>query len=846
MNLSLALRLARRELRGGLRGFRVFLACLALSVGAIAAIGEVRAGIKAGLAREGATLLGGDGAVELTYRFATAQERAWLEANALEVSEVVDFRSMVLSPAGKRALTQAKAVDDAWPLYGAPVLEPAIPLAQALDGSLDDAGGLPGIVMDPLLIARLGLATGDEVRLGGQPFVLTAALVSAPDDANAGFSLGPPSLVRSAALEGSGLLAPGSLFDVTYRLRLAPGTDLDALERAAAAEISGGRWHDARNGAPGLDFFVDRLGSFLVLIGLAGLAIGGVGISAALSAYLRERTETIAVLKTLGADHGTLFLTYAVQITALATLGIALGLAGGALTVWFLGPLISGALPVPADFTPQIIPLLEAAAYGVLIAALFTLWPLARIQAISPAALFRDALDGGGRRLRPVALVASLVLLLALAAFAAWRSQVPMLVLWALAAFIGATLLLRLMALLTRLAARALAHARLLHGRPGLRLAFAALGSGAGSGGELRATMLSLGLGLSVLAAIGQIDNNLRGAIQRELPGMAPAFFVVNIKPDQIAPMRARLARDFEVSRMDAAPMLRGVITKINDQPAREVAGDHWVLQGDRGVTYSAEIPARTRLVEGQWWGADYSGLPQISFAAEEGAEMGLRLGDRLTLNILGRDITGTITSFREVDFSGAGMGFILSMNPSALSGAPHSFIASIYASKAAEPGLLRDLGEAFPNITMISVRNAIDRVTGVMGKVAAAISYGALVTLVTGLVVLIGAAAAGERARAYEAALLKTLGATRGRILATFAVRTALTGVVAGLVAVVVGSAAGWAVTRFVMEQDFTFEPISAMAIIAGGVVITLIAGLLFSLRALAASPARVLRMRE
>ncbi len=837
MNPGLALRLALRELRGGLRGFRIFLICLALSVAAIAAIGQVRNAIQDGLTAEGATLLGGDASVEMTYRFANEDERAWLAANAQEVSEVADFRSMLVAGTS-RGLTQAKAVDDAWPLYGAVQLEPDMPLGTALDGQ----GGLPGMVMDPLLIARLGIAPGDIVQLGGTPFVLMAALVHEPDNATAMLSLGPRSLVRTSALEGTGLLAPGSLFEVSYRMRLAPGTDLDALQALAEEHIAGARWHDARNGVPELRFFVNRLGTFLVLIGLAGLAIGGVGISAALTAWLAEKTESIAVLKTLGADRGTLFLAYGLQVAMLTALGIAIGLIAGALIPWVLGPVLGATLPVSADFTPRLAPLVEAAVYGGLVAALFTLWPLARIQSIGPAALFRDA-SGAGGGLRPVALLLSAVLLASLVAFAVWRTQEPKLVLWASLGVILAALLLRLMALLTRLLARRLARARLLRGRPGLRLALTALGA---RGGELGATMLSLGLGLSVLAAIGQIDNNMRGAIQRELPGIAPAFFVLNIQPDQIDEIHARLAANPQVSRMDEAPMLRGVITKINGRPAQEVAGDHWVLSGDRGVTYSESVPARTKVVEGAWWAPGYTGPPLISFAAEEAEEMGLKLGDTLTVNILGRDITGTIASFREVDFSGAGMGFILSMNPSALAGAPHSYIASIYAEKGAEAGLLRELSDAYPNITMISVRNAIDKITGLMGKIASAIAYGAVVTLVTGLVVLIGAAAAGERARSYEAALLKTLGATRARVLATFALRTALTGVVAGLVAIAAGSTAGWAVTRFAMEQDFTFEPVSALLIITGGIVITLLAGITFSLRALSVRPAQVFYRRN
>jgi putative ABC transport system permease protein len=292
--------------------------------------------------------------------------------------------------------------------------------------------------------------------------------------------------------------------------------------------------------------------------------------------------------------------------------------------------------------------------------------------------------------------------------------------------------------------------------------------------------------------------------------------------------------------------MLRGIITEINGQPAAEVAGDHWVLEGDRGITYSERPVEGTTLTAGEWWAPDHDGPPEISFSAEEGAEMGLTLGDRLTLNVLGRDIEAEITSFREVDFSTAGIGFILSMSPNALAGAPHTHIATIYADAASEAGILRDLATTFPNITAIRVRDAIDRVSEVLSGIAAAVTYGAMATLITGGIVLIGAAAAGERARTYEAAILKTIGATRGAILASFALRSAILGAAAGAVAILAGGLAGWAVTTFVMDTGYRFEPWSALAIVSGGILATMLAGLAFAWRPLSNRPARVLRARE
>jgi putative ABC transport system permease protein len=321
---------------------------------------------------------------------------------------------------------------------------------------------------------------------------------------------------------------------------------------------------------------------------------------------------------------------------------------------------------------------------------------------------------------------------------------------------------------------------------------------------------------------------------------------MVDIQPGQRNALTDGLGANPAVSKVQSAPMLRGIITKINDRPASEVAGDHWVLQGDRGVTYSAEAPEDAVVTHGAWWRSDYTGPPQVSFATEEALETGISLGDDITVNILGRDITAEVTSLREVDFSTAGIGFIMSMNPSALQGAPHSHIATVYAETEAEGAILRDVSNTYPNITAIRVKDAIERVSEVLAGIAAAITYGALATLVTGGIVLIGAAAAGVRARTYEAAILKTVGASRRTILTSFALRSALLGVAAGSVAIVAGGLAGWAVMTFVMDTDFIFEPVSALLIVIGGVIATLVAGLAFAWGPLAARPAQVLRARE
>ncbi len=835
-----AWRIAMRELRGGLSGFWIFLLCLALGVGGIAAVGSVRAAFQDALSRESATLLGGDANLEFTYRFATAEERAWMDEYGTQTSEIVDFRSMI--GAGEdRALVQVKGVDGDYPLYGNVDLSTDISFPDAI--AIRD--GLPGIVVAPALIDRLQIEVGDILRLGTKDFELRGIIEREPDNATAGFSFGPRVIVRLDALQDSGLLATGTLFNSHYRVLFPPEVNIAHMKTLANREMrdNGMRWQDRRNGARGLSAFIDRMGAFLVIVGIAGLAVGGIGVSAAVRTYLDKKRETIATLKTLGATSATIFGTYLIQIGLLAILGIAIGLAIGAIIPIAIGPAFAEQLPIPVSFSIQPMPLLEAATYGVLTALIFTIWPLAKAIDIRAAGLFRDVFDGAKSRPRWYFIAIVLGLTALLIGLATWFSGTERLALWSAAGIVGSLVILHFAANGIRRLSKRLAKSRLTRGRPALRMALGAVG---GPGGEASAVILSLGLGLTVLATIGQIDTNMRRAVAEEIPDIAPAFFFLDIQNQQLEGFLDLVNADPGVTDIATAPMLRGIITQVNGENARAALGNHWVLRGDRGVTYAATPPENGEITEGEWWPADYTGPNLMSFSAEEGAELGLKLGDELTVSILGRDITATIANFRTVDFENMEINFVMALNPAALAGAPHSHIATVYGGREIEGRLVRALAQDFPNITAISVRDAVERVSELLDGVGAATRWGAFATLLTGFVVLIGAAAAGERTRVYEAALLKTLGAARARILTSFALRSAILGATAGIVAVFAAALSAWAIMTFVMEVDFIFNLTSAILIISGGALASLLAGLLFALRPLSARPAQVLRARE
>lgn len=839
--MSFAASLARRELRSGIRGFRVFLLCLILGVAGIAAVGSLTAAIGTGLAREGQTILGGDAEITFSYRGAGEAELAWLAEQADAVGLVTDLRSMAGVPGGDRSLSQVKGVDGAWPLYGEAVLEPPIPMDKAL--ALHD--GVYGAVLDGVLADRLGLSVGDPVTVGGGRFELRALLVSEPDAASDTFLRAPRTVVLTEGLREAGLMGPGTLYRSSYRLRLAQGTDLDAFEASfrAAFPEAGARWRDRRNGSPGVADFVKRLGSFLTLVGLAALGVGGVGVATAVSGYLAGKVPSIAALRTFGATSATVQGAYLMQIAVLAGFGIAAGIALGGLGVAALGPLISERLPVPAVFGVYPKPLALAALYGALTAALFAFLPLARLREVRPTHLFRGEWGTGWQLPRLADLAIILGLILAAVASVVAFSASPVLAAWFLAGLAGAFVALRAVGWMTIRLARGLARSRLLDGAPALRLAVASVGA---AGGQTQGVVLSLGLGLTVLAAIGQVDSNMQRLIQEQLPERAPAFFLLDILDADREALVAGLAAIDGTGEIQTSPMLRGVITALDGVPASEFpeeAPGAWVLRGDRGLTYAAVPPPGTRLVAGEWWPEDYSGPPLVSFSAEEAGELGLEVGSNVTVNVLGRNVTAEIASLRTLDWRGLGINFLMVMDPGTLRAAPHTHIATIHARPEAEAAILRQMAQDFPNVTAIRVRDAIDTVSSALADLAAATRWGAVAALLTGIAVLVGAAAAGAEARRREAALLKVLGAARGRILASFALRSALMGAIAGVVAILFGTGAAWAVMTQALDARFTPDIGVALAVVGGGAGLSLAAGLAFARGPLRVRPARILR---
>ena len=829
--MRLAWRWAWRDLRGGVRGLRIVLACLALGVAAIAAVGSLRAAVDRGLATEGRRLLGGDIAIEGGAQPLPPALRTWLEARGGRISAIVLMRSLLVAASGERQLIELKVVDPAYPLVGVPVLDPAMPLAQALGG---------GLVADPLVLQRLRLHPGDIVRLGEASFVLRAALTSEPDHASGLAILGPRVMIAQADLPRTGLVQPGSLLTYDWRVALAAGAAPKAFIATLRRAFPGSGWRirDTTEAAPGVAAAVDQTSLFLALVGLSALLVGGIGVATGVRAWLEGRARTIATLRCLGASARLIFGMFLIQVLALCALGIAIGVAAGAALPAVGLALFGDSLPVPAKMGLYPGPLLLAALYGLLTAGVFALWPLARAAQIPGAALFRDALLPTGRRVPAAIWAASGALAALLVALVVAAAPDRRFALWFCASAAVTLLLFRGGGwLVMALARRAPVH------RPAwLRLGIANLHR-PGAGTPL--LLVALGLGLTTLAAVALIEGNIRHQVLGALPTAAPSFFFIDIQNEQI-PRFQQIVQAQGATDFHQVPSLRARIVALKGVPVDQVhfAPDSaWGLRGDRGLTYAATVPQGSAVVAGQWWPADYAGPPLLSMDAGLAHGWGLAVGDILRANVLGRDIDFRIANLRTIQWRDLSINFTLVASPGLLEHAPHMHIATVREAAGRDAALLRAVTDALPNVTGIRVADILQAVADLIGQLATALAAAGSVTLASGALVLAGAVAAGQRRRMAEAVVLKTLGATRAQIRAAWLVEFGAIGAAAGLIAAAAGTLASWGVMHFLMHGPWVFLPGVLAATVLGCVLLMLGFGFAGTERALRARTAPYLR---
>ena len=592
--------------------------------------------------------------------------------------------------------------------------------------------------------------------------------------------------------------------------------------------------------SPDLRRLLDRVGLFLSLVGLTALLVGGVGIGNAVRGHIAGKTETIATLKCLGAPSRLVFAMYLCEILALALRRDRRPrLALGAVLPVAVAPLLTHLLPVSAQ--PGIYP--QPLDFG------------GTLRAVDDAGVFavaaRRGLPNTGRRVVPrrgrqdaaarAAIRCGPDCVAGRLSCRSWSSSAHRIVsvaMWFVAGAIGAFALFWGAGAAVMLGASKLARPR----RLPLRLALANLHR---PGAPTSQIVLSLGIGLTVLVAVALVQGNLGHQIAERMPAEAPAFFFIDIQPAQLAGFQA-IVHEVPGARMQQVPMMRGRITRLNGVPVEQapVAPEaRWALRSDRGLTYSATLPNGSELAAGAWWPPDYQGPPLISFDAGLARGMGLKIGDTLTVNLLGREITARIANLRTINWERLGINFAIVFAPGTLEHAPQTALAAVYLPRADEEAVVRRVTEAFPNVSAIHVREALAAVGRVIGLIGDAVRITAFVTLCAGVLVLGGAIAAGHRRRVYDAVVLKVLGATRGTILSSFVIEHGLMGLLTGSIASGLGTTAAYFLVTRLMSAEWVFLPSPVISTVGLATILTLALGFAGTWRALGVKAAPYLR---
>lgn len=832
--LPQALRLARRELRTGLHGFGVFLACLFLGVFALSAIGSFTAAARAGLQADASALLGGDLEVRQMHRPLTPEQLDFLRQQG-QLSQILELRTMAANGANtEHSLVELKAVDQTYPLYGQLQLDPPQSLEQALDGGR-------GAVVENSLLQRLKLKLGDDLKIGNLSLKVHAVLRFEPDRDLRPFTLGPRLLVSGASLEASGLLRPGSLVTYTQRLRLAdPSGDEHLVSRLNQQfPEAGWRLRTRRNAAPRVTSVLDRMGTNLSLLGLSALLIGGLGVAGAVRGYLGGKQLHIATLKCLGATSRLVFTTYLLQITLLGTLSSLVGLTAGAALPWLLVASLGTSLPIPLQrgIYPQ--QLLIAGLFGLLIALLFSLKELGRARLVPPAMLFRGVASPDGQQTDRVIRGMIVIVGLLLMALAWWSSADRRLAGWFILGSLACFLLFRLLSGLVIGLCRKIPPPA----NPALRLALASIHR---RGSPATSVLFSLGLGLTLLVMIAQVQANLDNLVASTLPREAPAFFFLDIQPDQVADFEHTLKSLAVVKKIERYPTLRGRITAINgvDTNQVKIAPEvQWAVRGDRFLSYAARPPAGGEITAGSWWPTDYRGEPLISLTEDVARGFGLNLGDSLTVNILGRDISARVTSLRKADWSSLQLNFVVLFSPGVLEQAPQTHIAAVHVGAGGEDQVFRAITGQFANISAIATAEVLANVGQTLDRISTLFKAMAALTLLSGFLVLAGAISADQHRRIHDAVIFKICGATRSDILLSFAAEFCILGLAAAAISTLAGCLLALAIVRGPMNIAFHLYPWVILATLVAGMALTLVLGLSGTWKALGKKPAVYLR---
>jgi putative ABC transport system permease protein len=879
-------KMAWRETRGAWRHFLYFFVCIAVGVGALVAVSLFASHVNRAVTREARGLLGGDIEIRSSHPLSADGERvlATLNERGLVTTHISELVAMAARhgngvPIQGRRLTQIvelKAVDARYPLYGTLVVDPPQPLYRLLHPEAEACGAAPclGAVVQESLLIRMGLVPGDRLKIGQAIFLVTGIVRMEPDRMANAFSLGPRVIVSREGLQAAELIKPGSRVRERRLLKLPEGTPLermqsDVKERLAADSVRVSGYRDAQ---PQLKRFLDQLARYLGLIGLTALFIGGLGVAMSVHAFVREKMQTIAILKTIGAGTGTVVRVYLVQAVCLGFFGSLAGISAGVLIQAALPSLLTDVFTTdilhqlgvsPGLSAVSILPLVKGALLGLLTTLLFTMWPLLAIRDIKPASIFRRdiettpaAADGRwwrrwGLHDRPKVLT-GVTVLAGLGGLSVWQAGA-----WKIGLLFmgGLTLAVVMLFLCGTVLIGGLAR---LPKTSSLSLRYV-VGNLVRPGGQTVGILIAIGIAVTIISTVSLVEQALLREVGDTRPVDAPTFFFIDIQPDQTTDFIGVVGRETGGVKPELTPLVRsrlhainGMAVKLDDEQHGDDRQDEstedrrrqWYLSREYVLTYLDRLPKGNEIVQGHWWGpGDTATTPLVSVEEEAAKAMGVSIGSVMEFDIQGATVAAHVASIRKVDWGSFSTNFYMILSPGSLDGAPVTYVGTIHVPPAQEVPLQEAVVAAFPNVSAIHVGDVLDNFGRVLDRLSLAIRAVALFCLLAGGLVMAAALAGTRYRRLYESVIFKALGATRTLIGRIFALEYALLGLVGGIIAIGLSSALSWLVLVYLFELSWSLQPVVLGSALVLTMAVTVAVGFLGTFRLLGEKPLAILR---
>lgn len=818
--------MALREMRASWRRLLFFFLCIALGVGAIVTLRSVIQSVREVFAGQARALLGADVVVSSGRAFDADLDRTITArftragATVTRVAETATLARPDREGDTPVRMVELKAVGDGFPFYGTLELEGGQPYTHDLVRGF-------GALVRPELLAQLGVAVGDRLAIGGKSFTIRGVIAAEPGRRLGTFSLGPRVIVDVADLEQTTLLAFGSR--ATYQqLARVDAARLAPLTAALRADVKNSfarvRSYEEREGDLGEDF--GRAENYLSLVGLIVVVLGGVGVSSVTRVFVQQKLRSIAILRCLGATSRQVLAVYVAQVLALGVLGSIVGVVIAAAVITFMPSLLGPAMTAGVDIAYRLTPsaVAQGTTTGLLVSLLFALVPLLDVRHVKPSLLLRDDAPAAGRDwVRWAAIVGVGGALLGLTMWQAGSVRIGGIValgFTALAGLLYAAGVALIAAVRPLTVARwfPLRHAALQLTRPG---------------GQVHLVLLTVGLGTFFILGVRALQDTLVREVSVDLASDAPDLFLLDIQRDQVDGVRATLGARQAPGSAPARvlPVLRARVVGVQ---GRELTLENYEDVRGRGslareytVTYREALESNERLVEGQpWSGPAADGEVSIEESIRD--RFGIAVGDTLRFDILGRTVSARVSAVRHVDWSDTRAGgFMFVFRPGLLDQAPHSFVAFVRGPTAAadRARLMGELARGFPNVSAIDGREMLGAIRTVVDNVTLAVTVVGSLVVVSGLLILVGAVAMTKFRRVYEAAILKTLGATRQVIATMLLLEYAVLGALAGVLGAAGAAGLTWALSRYAFSMTFQWPwPLLTTGVVACGVSVAVV----------------------